>query len=454
MGGFTDGLKTSAGALALALLLAPAAPAQAASGASLKARIAVLSAEAQRVAGANDIKKLQRAYGYYLDKGYWQEAADLFADDATFEWGNDGVYVGKARIHDYLVRQGGGNVGPGLPYGQFNHHMQLQPVVNVAADGTTAKARWRELALIGQFQKSASWGAGIYENDYVRQDGVWKIQALRFYPTFIAPYELGWARLAPGQGDWKTDVAAKFPPDRPSTGAYKTFPDIYVPPFHYQGSPQGPGDVDPPAPAQAVGAQGGLEQTVSAEARRLALVRSHDAVENLQGSYGYYIDKGLWTQAAALFSARGTYEWGQRGVYVGPAHIRKALGLMGPEGLQTGQLNDYTMLQPVIDVAPDNRTAKARWRSDVMLAAGGRGQWSEGVYENDYVNEGGVWKISRLHYYVTMVGDYEKGWVAGAIPLDPPSASVPPDAPPTEVYQSLPGVYLPPYHYKNPVSGE
>src|SRR4051794_29855874 len=92
--------------------------------AALKARISALSSEAQRLEDINAVKKLQRAFGYYIDRGYWQEAADLFAENATFETGVDGVYVGKAHIRELLVRQGGGHPGPGLPYGQFNHHMQ------------------------------------------------------------------------------------------------------------------------------------------------------------------------------------------------------------------------------------------------------------------------------------------------------------------------------------------
>jgi hypothetical protein len=202
--------------------------------AALEAKVAALSAEAGRLEDANAVRKLQRAFGYYVDKGYWQEASDLFAEDATFETGVDGVYVGKARIHQLLVRQGGGHEGPGLPYGQMNHHMQLQPVVHVAADGHSAKGRWRELALLGQFQQSAAWGDGIYENEYVKEDGVWKIKSVHYYPNFVAPYKGGWVTLGPVSGDWKSDIAKSFPADRPPTVTYEPYPNVYTPPFHYK----------------------------------------------------------------------------------------------------------------------------------------------------------------------------------------------------------------------------
>ena len=203
--------------------------------AALKAKIARLSHEAEIVDDTNKIENLQMAYGYYLDRGYWDEAADLFAADATAEFGDDGVYVGQDRIRKLIKLYGGGNPGPRLPYGQYYHHMQLQPVVDVAPDGMTAKGRWREFTLLGQFHEYAKWAAGIFENEYVKQDGVWKIKKMHYYQTFVAPYKGGWASLKPVKGDdWASEVAKKFPPDGPPTTKYKPFPNIYVPPFHYK----------------------------------------------------------------------------------------------------------------------------------------------------------------------------------------------------------------------------
>lgn len=201
--------------------------------AELKERVARLKREVRRREDYQAIIRLQRSYGFYIDKGYWREASNLFTDDATFEQGMGGVYAGRERIHEVIVRLAGGNPGPGLPFGQLNEHFQLQPVITVDDAGLTANGRWHELSMTGQFGARAEWGEGVYENAYRREGGVWKIAALRFYPNFVAPYEGGWASLKRAEGGWRSPALADFPPDRPPTAAYEPFPAMFVPPFHY-----------------------------------------------------------------------------------------------------------------------------------------------------------------------------------------------------------------------------
>src|SRR5690606_25579572 len=155
----------------------------------------------------------------------------------------------------------------------------------------------------------------------------------------------------------------------------------------------------PDRPDDAIGK---MEAAADVQELKLDTLYSERAIEHLQAIYGFYIDKGMWDEAAALFTKDASYEFGQRGGYQGQKRVRDALTLMGKEGLEEGQLNNYPMLQPVISVAPDNKTAKARWRSDVQLSKDGKGKWGAGVYENEYVNVDGTWKLSKLHYYVTM----------------------------------------------------
>ena len=212
-------------AAAAAALLALPVPSL---GAGPDDEIVELRQRVERLEGTRAIKKLQRAFGYYVDRGLWGEAADLFSDDGTIEIGIDGVY-GKARIAEYLRRLHGGQEG--LIYGQLNEWVTLQPAIDMAADGRSATARWRDLGMTGQYKQHAEWRDGIYENAYVNDGGVWKIRSLRLQVNFVAPYVKGWARLRSGQGLVRSEASKAFPPDRAPTVSSQSFPDMQVPPF-------------------------------------------------------------------------------------------------------------------------------------------------------------------------------------------------------------------------------
>ena len=219
-------------ALAAALLVLPL-PAQAQmSEAQIRAEAAELTQRVERLEGVRAIKNLQRAFAYYVDRGLWSQAADLFTDDGTFEMGIDGVYVGRERIAEYLRLLHGGQEG--LIYGQLNEWVTLQPAITMSDDAQNATARWRDLGMLGQYHERAEWRDGIYENSYVREGGVWKIESLHLYVNFLAPYAEGWARLDEGEGVARSQTSVDFPPDMPPSHNLESFPSVHIPPFQAQ----------------------------------------------------------------------------------------------------------------------------------------------------------------------------------------------------------------------------
>jgi hypothetical protein len=195
----------------------------------LRAHVAALEQRKTLLEDVNAIERLQGAYGYYLDRGLWDEVANLFANEGTIEVALDGVYVGKQRVREYLYALGGGRQG--LAAGVLDEHLQVMPVISVAADGLTAKARWRGIVLNGKQGGDAFWGEGPYENEYVKEGGVWKFKTLHWYQALFAPYAGGWQNQPdPTLGK---RVSATLPPDRPPSVDYKTWPDTYVPPFSF-----------------------------------------------------------------------------------------------------------------------------------------------------------------------------------------------------------------------------
>jgi hypothetical protein len=383
----------------------------------LNQKLVSLEQRKLRLEDLNAIKRLQSAYGYYLDQGLWDQAASLFADDGSIEYALDGVYAGKQRVRQYLYAQGGGKVG--LAQGQLNEHMLIMPVITLAADGQTAKGTWRDIIMTGHLGKDAFWGEGPYENDYVKVNGTWKIRRIHWFQTLLVPYEGGWAKHDDVNGG--KYVSASLPPDAPPTVSYRPWPGAFTPPFHFRGplgQPTEPATGLRPTQSSGTppeGAHSNGSASLAKQAAQLAhdiqLLQDQNDIENLQQMYGYYIDKGKWDQAANLFCASATLEIQGRGAYMGRPRVLEYLRAIGPEGPAEGRLFDNMQLQPLIHVAPDRQHAKGRWRLFAQLAQSQKfHEWGVGVYENEYIREGGQWKISKLHLYPTLYTPYEKGW--------------------------------------------
>ena len=220
---------------ALALAIPTTASAQSQAQSAAQREITALNQRVTVLEGVREIKNLQRAFGYFVDRGLWRQAAELFAEDGTIEIGVDGLYRGQDRIEEYLRRLHARNTPEGqegLIYGQLNEWVTLQPAIHVADDGMSGHARWRDLGMLGQYKQHASWRDGTYENTYVKgADGKWRIASLTLYVNFEAAYAEGWARLEPGEGLVRSQASIDFAPDAPSTVDYQPFPAVNVPPF-------------------------------------------------------------------------------------------------------------------------------------------------------------------------------------------------------------------------------
>ncbi|MFO7325932.1 MAG: nuclear transport factor 2 family protein, partial [Pseudomonadota bacterium] len=173
------------------------------------------------------------------------------------------------------------------------------------------------------------------------------------------------------------------------------------------------------APAQAGGAAGTDREAqrqrlerVTAGLRHATAVR---AARRVQAALNHYREAGLWQEAARLFTRDAVAEVaGQR--HVGPAAIAaflqsQALGGTGRGQLGWGDLNTHLVMSPVITLDPDGRTVRGRWHELSMTGRfGERADWANGIHENEYVEEGGVWKIRRITYHPSFAGPYSPGW--------------------------------------------
>jgi hypothetical protein len=455
MGVMGFGRDARVGMVLLATLLAQVVP-HAACAADTKARLDRLEVDIVRAEDVRAIKKLQRAYGYYADRGLWDELADLFAEDAVANYPSGG-FDGNASIRAMFVKNlGQGRAG--LAEGRIYNHTILQPVVDLAPDGATATGRWRVLGMLGRFPGSATWADSLYRFDYVKREGQWRIRQLTAYAGTGGGYEQGWVAPRPRPPGAADTSPIRFnlahPADRPWIDPCEADVSVCVVPFPYpnRGGPR------PPMQAAAVittPAPAGDRARAAQLLQRAQLLEDEQAVLNLQRSYGYYIDQGLWQQAADLFAPDGTREVGQAGVYVGRERIRQSLGLTRPRGLRAGELNDHLQLEPIVDVAPDGRSARGRIFELAFTGGGGEpARLVQNVQENQYVRLDGVWMIKALHSYTILVTDYAAGWGRSALPAPVASKVLPPDRPPTVVYEAYPKVFTPPLHFANAPPGQ
>ena len=192
--------------------------------AALLERIEKLERRAQAAEDYRDLVNLQGAYGYYVDKGLWDQAADLFAQGGTLEIAGSGVYVGRERVREYLRHL------PPYGHGTVYNHMQLQPVLHIDSAAGSAKGRWRTLMMVGFLGREGRWGEATYENTYVREDGKWRIASLHGVINFYAEYEEGWHK----GGVPLLRSTEGLQPDRPPSFAYEAFPEPVIAPFHYE----------------------------------------------------------------------------------------------------------------------------------------------------------------------------------------------------------------------------
>jgi hypothetical protein len=302
----------------------------------------------------------------------------------------------------------------------------------------------------------AAWELGVYENRFVKEQGKWKLLELRYQPTLVSDFDLGWAR------DWRPKAGALPLAVRFALPRDASLPRGWVP------------------AKQLVIADTDLASLDLALRRVIAV----DAVENLNSNYGYTIDESDWDGMSDAYSLTvGTKELTGVGVYVGQERIRKALKLRGPNtGRSATTFTIHQVTQPVTTVSADGLSAKQRLR---LFQAGGAangssGSWIGGIYEETAVYEEGEWKLATQDLHHLFNASYRNGWarvggvtrlksqgdapgpapgggltegIGGMRPGNSYAKDFPPDRKIRAAQYAFPQIVEPGFHYVNPVSG-
>lgn len=210
--------------------------------AKLEKRIDALEHDLGVQQDINDVRKLQYAYGYFIDKSQYNEVADLFAKDGEV-WFLGGIYKGiegVKRLYIERFRKTFTDNHNGPRYGWLLDHPQLQMIIDVAPDRKTAKVRGRSMMQAGTHESASGdqrqwWEGGIYENQYVREDGVWKISRLAYFPHWHGTFQDGWGKTPIDFIPMATVTYPEDPlgPDALIDPAPRLWPATDIVPFHY-----------------------------------------------------------------------------------------------------------------------------------------------------------------------------------------------------------------------------
>lgn len=149
--------------------------------------------------------------------------------------------------------------------------------------------------------------------------------------------------------------------------------------------------------------------------RRRAVVE----IQNCIGRYeGVHKAMTMWMtpQMFALTMPDVSMEVSDWGVFVGPEAVTFQFAQMMKEE-PIGTMFDHYICTPIIEVAGDGKTARAKFDSpghetQIDENGGRKAYWTWGSYSADFIKEAdGHWRIWHLKWWRTMRTDYYKSWV-------------------------------------------
>jgi len=202
---------------------------------TLEARVAALEKEnkllkkqAQQAEDYISICNLQCAYGFYLEHWMSEEVINCFAmeNKDVSAMLVEGTYKGPEGVRRYF-----GKVKKLAPE-SMHMVLQINPVISFSKDGKTAHGRWYGYGSILNrvtVPLDPTLMLVIYEMDYIKIKGTWKILALRLWMPYA--YNRGTVSQSPEQSK-KQDASSMLSPDE--WAPYNTmYPSGYIYPFSF-----------------------------------------------------------------------------------------------------------------------------------------------------------------------------------------------------------------------------
>lgn len=132
-----------------------------------------------------NIKKLKYSYCYLCDGYKTDELLNLFCKDAELDFHEFGKYAGISEISSFFKET--------IPKAMtFFVHMVSNPFIEVI-DNEHAKGTWYA-NVPATLNGEARWMCGRYEEEYIKEEGVWKFKVMNFFWFYETPFDAGWVK--------------------------------------------------------------------------------------------------------------------------------------------------------------------------------------------------------------------------------------------------------------------
>ncbi|MEP7314245.1 MAG: nuclear transport factor 2 family protein [Pseudomonadota bacterium] len=186
------------------------------------AEIQALVKRVQHLEDVTAIQKLQSSYVHRLFTQRFESIPDLYsrkAPDVSVEFSDSGVFKGHDSVTRLYNAFGRTREIPGF----FILHMAVDPYIEIAADGQSAKSHWLSPGATNS-PSGSSWVWGPYYVDYVKEDGEWKILHSNLLALFRNPYQYSWGE-SPHHGTVNVSGMLGITPDAPPS-MYRPFNEV------------------------------------------------------------------------------------------------------------------------------------------------------------------------------------------------------------------------------------
>jgi ketosteroid isomerase-like protein len=291
-----------------------------------------LEQRVQRMEDESTIRRMLIEYGAFLDAKDYRAYAALFAPDGVWQ-GGFGTFIGPAAIEAMLT------ANLGAPEAGFvnksNFHMLTNPLITLAGDRAHVESKYL-FWTASPDNRPTPLLAGRYVDEFVRVNGAWKIAR-----------RTTWGQI----------------------------------PFRDPNAPPVPG--------------GGPAAAPSSEAR-LRQVEDQLAIQRVLVEYSARIDARDFEGYADLFAREGTWQNGNTVRRGREEIVQMLVEIFGTPAAGFVNNADYHLVSnPQVDVDGDRATARSR---HLLLMRGPDGEpvpELAGLYEDEFIREGGEWKILR-----------------------------------------------------------